>query len=355
MKSNKFAFANTRCTSHVGTIEIWQVSKILLYLCNGIFCASNPTQLVARNVSSHVIQQNQNRLYMRFFITDVFGNDKYSGNQLATFFDFGVLSSEEMQSITREINFSETTFITSSEKINDGFNVRIFTPGSEIDFAGHPTLGTAHIISKYLSKDLPGMIKLNYRAGQIPVTIANDIIWMRQNQPKFGSDLDQLMLAQTLGISVDDFDNRFPIMEVSTGLPFTIVPLKTLSALKNAKVNLTKYNDFIQQTWAKGILVYSCEAYEKYHNISSRVFVDYLGIPEDPATGSATGCLAAYLLKYNVFNSKQIELTIGQGYELNRPSELRIKAELKDSNYDINIGGKVIEIAEGDWKIKHAS
>ena len=103
-----------------------------------------------------------------------------------------------MQSITREINLSETTFITSPEKINDGFNVRIFTPGSEIDFAGHPTLGTAHIISKYLSKDSTDLIKLNYRSGQIPVTIANDIIWMKQTQRKFGSDLDKLLLAQTL-------------------------------------------------------------------------------------------------------------------------------------------------------------
>ena len=84
---------------------------------------------------------------MKFFITDVFANDKYSGNQLATFFDFGLLSTDEMQNIAREINFSETTFITSKEKINDGFNVRIFTPASEIDFAGHPTLGTAYIIS----------------------------------------------------------------------------------------------------------------------------------------------------------------------------------------------------------------
>jgi len=291
---------------------------------------------------------------MRFFITDVFGNDKYSGNQLATFFDFGTLSTDEMQNIAREINFSETTFITSDKKINDGFNVRIFTPSSEIDFAGHPTLGTAHIISKYLFKHLLGLVKLNYRVGQIPVTIINETIWMRQNQPKFGHNIDQLLLAQTLGLTDNDFDNRFPIMEVTTGLPFTIVPLKSLNAIKKAKVNLIKYNDFIQQTWAKGILIYCQEAYDKHHGISSRVFVDYLGIPEDPATGSATGCLAGYLLKYNVLNSNQIELTVGQGYEINRQSELKIKAELIDGNFDINIGGKVIEIAEGDWKIKHA-
>jgi trans-2,3-dihydro-3-hydroxyanthranilate isomerase len=288
---------------------------------------------------------------MKFFITDVFGNDKYTGNQLATFFDFGVLTSEEMQKIAREINFSETTFITSKEKNNDGFDVRIYTPGSEIDFAGHPTLGTAYIISKYILKDNLGVIKLNYRCGQIPVSLENEILWMRQNQPKFGNDLDKTLMAQTLGLSIDDFDNRFPIMEVSTGLPFTIVPLKSMNALKRSKVNLAKYNDFIEQTWAKGILIFSCDTYEKHHDISSRVFVDYLGIPEDPATGSATGCLAAYILKYNVFNNSQIELTVGQGYEINRQSELKIKAELKEGNFEINIGGKVIEIAEGDWKI----
>ena len=292
---------------------------------------------------------------MKFFITDVFANDKYSGNQLATFFDFGLLSTDEMQNIAREINFSETTFITSKEKINDGFNVRIFTPASEIDFAGHPTLGTAYIISKYLSKDSLDMIKLNYRVGQIPVIMVNDILLMRQHQPKFGHKIDNSLLAQTLGLTTDDFDNRFPIMEVTTGLPFTIVPLKTMSALKKAKVNLMKYNEFIEHAWAKGILIYTCETYEKYHDITSRVFVDYLGIPEDPATGSGTGCLAAYLLKYNIFNSDKIELTVGQGYEINRPSELKIKAELRDRNFDINVGGKVIEIAEGDWKTKNAN
>jgi trans-2,3-dihydro-3-hydroxyanthranilate isomerase len=293
---------------------------------------------------------------MRFFIMDVFGNDKYSGNQLATFFDFGKLSTDEMQNIAREINFSETTFITSAEKVNDGFNVRIFTPATEIDFAGHPTLGTAHIISNYLSKDSSGLIKLNYRVGQIPVLIEKEIVWMRQNQPKFGHNLvNKLLLAQTLGLTINDFDNRYPIVEVTTGLPFTIVPLKTMDALKKAKVDLMRYNDFIEKTLAKGILIYTCETYEKHHDISSRVFVEYLGIPEDPATGSGTGCLAAYLLKYNVFSSNHIELIVGQGYEINRPSELRINSELKNGVYDINIGGKVIEIADGDWKTKQAS
>jgi trans-2,3-dihydro-3-hydroxyanthranilate isomerase len=288
---------------------------------------------------------------MRFFITDVFGNDKYSGNQLATFFDFGQLSSEAMQKIALEMHFSETTFITSPEKVNDGYNVRIFTPVSEINFAGHPTLGTAYIINNYLSKDQSCSIKLNYPVGQIKVTLENETLWMHQNQPEFGKSTDAILMAETLGVKISDIDDRFPVMEVSTGLPFTIVPLKTMAALKKARVHLPKFFEFIEQTWAKDILIFSRETYEWHHDLSSRVFVEYLGIPEDPATGSATGCLAAYLLKYNVFKSDEIELTVGQGYEINRPSELKIKASLKNEVYNINVGGKVIEVAEGEWKI----
>ncbi len=290
---------------------------------------------------------------MKYFITDVFGNDKYSGNQLATFFDFGILSTDEMQKIAREINFSETTFITSSKINNNGFDVRIFTPVSEIDFAGHPTLGTAYIINKYIAEKTSELVNLNLRAGQIPVTIENEIVWMKQNQPRFGNNLDKALLSEVLGLSENDIDIRYPIQEVSTGLPFTIVPLRTIDSLKRAQINLTKYNNFIEQAWAKGILIFSTETHEANHDLSSRVFVNYLGIPEDPATGSATGCLAGYLLKNNVYKNNKIELCIGQGYEINRPSELKIKAELRDNNYEINVGGKVIEVAEGDWKIKH--
>mgnify|MGYP003589481188 CR=1 FL=1 len=287
---------------------------------------------------------------MKFYITDVFGNKRYSGNQLATFFDYGALSSSEMQQIAQEINFSETTFITSSEKQNDGFNVRIFTPRSEIDFAGHPTLGTAYIINKHIQKADNGIIKLNYRCGQIPVSFNNEVLWMRQNQPEFGHELDKELLATTLGLLVDDIADS-PIMEVTTGLPFTIVQLKSLDCLKRATVNLKAYNDFIKQTWAKGIMVFCFKGHEKGQDLSTRVFVNYQGIPEDPATGSATGCLAAYLLRYNILQSNKIKLTIAQGYEINRRSELYISAEQIGNTYILNVGGKVIEIAEGDWKV----
>jgi trans-2,3-dihydro-3-hydroxyanthranilate isomerase len=292
---------------------------------------------------------------MTFYMTDVFGNTRYSGNQLAVFFDFGRLTPEEMQKIAREVNFSETTFVISQEKIDGGYPVRIFTPEKEIDFAGHPTLGTACIISKYLENDKPGNINikvnLNLKAGQIPVTCIRDIWWMKHNQPQFGKNLTAELLADLLGLQANDIDDRFPIQEVTTGLPFTIVPLKTMEGLKRARVNPDKYKLFIQQSWAKGFLVFSPESYEGHQDLSSRVFVDYLGIPEDPATGSATGCLAAYLLKNKMFGVGHLNMTIGQGYEIGRPSELKISAEITGNEYDILVGGKVIEIAAGDWTI----
>jgi trans-2,3-dihydro-3-hydroxyanthranilate isomerase len=289
---------------------------------------------------------------MRYFLVDVFGNSKYAGNQLAVFLDFGRLATDEMQMIAREINFSETTFVTAREKTDGGYPVRIFTPLEEIDFAGHPTLGTAGIINRYLEEGKSGGIQLNLRAGQIPVTFAGDTLWMKLNQPGFGRNLDTDLIRDLLGLESGDIDNRFPVLEVSTGLPFTIVPMKTLDALKRARVNHAKYQDFTLQNWAKGILIFCPEPYEKHQDLSARVFVNYLGIPEDPATGSGIGCLAVYLVKHRMFGAGKLHMTIGQGYEIGRPSELSIKADKRGDVYDIDVGGKVIEVAEGEWKIQ---
>jgi len=285
---------------------------------------------------------------MNFHIVDVFGNSKYSGNQLAVFHDTGGLSSDEMQLIAREMNFSETTFVVSSVPSDGGYRVRIFTPLNEIDFAGHPTLGTAYIISKYIQQPEEHNVVLNLTAGKIPVCSSGGIWWMKQNQPIFGSTCIPEMIAEMLGLSLGDIDKTYPVTMVSTGLPFTIIPLKSLNALKKAKINSLHYKAFIGNAWAKGLLAFSRETYEENQHLSVRVFVDYLGIPEDPATGSATGCLAAYLLKYES-HSGLLKLITGQGYEIGRPSSLFIEAGISDHNYDIRVGGRVIEIAGGQW------
>lgn len=286
-----------------------------------------------------------------YFITEVFGKDRYSGNQLATFFDFGRISDKEMQLIAKEINFSETTFITNSEMNNKGYDVRIFTPASEIDFAGHPTLGTAYIINQYLTQYKTKSILLNYRKSKVLVTDDNKYLWMKQNKPEFGKKIDLHLMTKMLNLDSSDFESNIPIQEVSTGLPFTIVALKNLKSLRKSSINIKVYNDFIRNYQGKGIAIFSKEPYFKNQDLSVRVFVNYLGVPEDPATGSAAGCIASYLLKYNVFNQNSIDITIGQGFEINRPSEIKVKAQLKNEIYDINVGGRVKEISKGEWEI----
>jgi trans-2,3-dihydro-3-hydroxyanthranilate isomerase len=286
-----------------------------------------------------------------FYILDVFAESKYAGNQLAVFRNAGDIPGAEMQQLAREINFSETTFILSDEPQPDGgFDVRIFTPREEVPFAGHPTLGTAHIIRNEILKGQADEVCLNLKVGQIPVTFGADGYgWMKQVEPVFGQQHSAKILAPVLGLEVDEIDPRFPIQEVSTGLPFFIVPLKSLAALKKAKVNLEKCYDLIEKTVAKGILVFCPETYEAGNDLSVRVFVDYYGVPEDPATGSGNGCLAGYLVKYRYFGKESINVRSEQGYEIGRPSLLLLKAEDKNGKIEIFVGGKSITVARGEF------
>jgi len=287
---------------------------------------------------------------LTFYIVDVFAEKKYTGNQLAVFRRAEVLSSDEMQHIAREINFSETTFILSEEQRNGGFEVRIFTPKEEVPFAGHPTLGTAHIIRNEILQGKAEKVFLNLKVGQIPVTFSQDgYCWMKQIEPTFGQQHKPETIAAILGLDVAEIDARYPIEEVSTGLPFFIVPLKSISALKYSKIDKEKYFDLIKDTWAKGILVFCPETHEPQNDISVRVFGDYYGIPEDPATGSGNGCLAGYLVKHRYFVQKIINIRSEQGYEIGRPSLLLLKAVRGDANINISVGGKTIIVAQGEF------
>jgi len=284
----------------------------------------------------------------KFFFTDVFTTQRYGGNQLATFVDCESLSDTEMQNIAKEINFSETTFITSRIAHEGGFNVRIFTPTCEVDFAGHPTLGTAHIIRNKLQLTQADEVALNLRVGKIPVSFSQTlertpILWMKQMPATFGKQIHADTLAQILGLAVSDIDSNFPIQEVSTGFPTLIVPLKNLDSLKRAKINKEAYFAYANDAWAKLILVFSPEGYEPTHKLSVRVFADYYGIAEDAATGSANGCLAAYLA--GEFNSNSLDVLAGQGYEIGRPATLALRANA----HGIYVGGSVLDVAQGEW------
>ncbi len=288
-----------------------------------------------------------------FYIVDVFAEKKYSGNQLAVVGDAGNLDTDEMQAIACEMNYSETAFILSDKKENDGYNVRIFSLDEELPFAGHPTLGTAFIIQQYIENSKVSQVKLNLPIGPISVSFKYsysqpDLLWMKQIEPSFGRKVEKDKLAGVLNLSNSDFDDYFPPCEVSTGLPFIIVPLKNLDAVRRCVVDRKKYLEVIEGLDAKSILVFSTETYNRENDINARMFDPYHGIDEDPATGSANGCLAAYLVSHNYFNSGAISLRVEQGYEIRRPSLLYIKA--KKENHEsiiIEVGGKVFMVAQG--------
>jgi len=290
---------------------------------------------------------------LTFYIVDVFAEEKYAGNQLAVFRNARDLSDEEMQRIARETNFSETTFILSDESREGGYDVRIFTPGAEVPFAGHPTLGTAHVISREIIGKPVDQLTLNLQIGQIPVTFGStaepDVLWMKQKAPEFGATIASDTIADMLGLDPAQIDSRFPVQEVSTGLWFIIVPLTNLDAVRQARVVQEKYFALVEETEKAGILAFCPETYSRQNDLNVRVFVPYYGIEEDPATGSGNGCLASYLVKQRYFDADEIDIRVEQGYEIDRPSLIRHRARQDSGVIDVNIGGKVVSIAQGQW------
>ncbi|MEP7359317.1 MAG: PhzF family phenazine biosynthesis protein, partial [Anaerolineales bacterium] len=279
------------------------------------------------------------------YIVDVFAESKYAGNQLAVF--RGPVPEALMQRLAREMNFAETTFITNETPRDGGYDVRIFTPNEEVPFAGHPTLGTAHILRTEVAPGLPEQVALNLKVGQIPVRFG-DFYWMKQNPPEFRARLDAGVMAAVLGLDPGDIDGRFPIEEVSTGLPFIVVPLPSLTVLQRVRVNHDKYFALIANAWAKGLLVFCPEARSPENQFSVRVFVEYYGVPEDPATGSGNGCLAAYLVKHRYSGQAVIEARVEQGHQVGRPSLLHLKAADGEDGIRVEVGGQAITVAKGE-------
>lgn len=290
------------------------------------------------------------------FIVDVFAEAKFGGNQLAVVRNASSISDGEMQKIAREFNFSETTFILSDEVRDSGYDVRIFTPKEELPFAGHPTLGTAYVIQRTIIKRPIDEIGINLKVGRIPVAFTYttsgepDLQWMKQAEPSFQEiAAPKNFLAEMLQIDEGSFDPSFPAQEISTGLPTAIIPLRNLAAVKQARIDREKYFDFIERySGPKSVLVFSRETYSKDNDLNVRVFVDYFGVPEDPATGSGNGCLAAYLVKNRYLGERKVEeIRVEQGYEIGRPSLLLLSASKHASGISVSVGGRVRSVLEG--------
>jgi len=290
-------------------------------------------------------------LNLPFHIVDVFAEEKYAGNQLAVFRDDEGLPGELMQRIAKEMNFQESTFITGIDLDNLVFKVRIFTKERELPFAGHPTLGTAYVIQKAIVGRQVEKVTLDLKAGMIPVTFSYvdgeaDVLWMKQLNPVFGETHPPEPVAEFLGLEPEDIDADWPIQEVSTGVPFFMIPLRTRDAVVRTSINRDKLEAYTQGTEAKSPLVFCREPVHPENHLKVRM-IGSTG--EDPATGSANGCLAGYLAKHRYFGGPKVDVRVEQGYEIGRPSLLYLRSEDRGEEVDVYVGGKNAMVAKGEF------
>ena len=285
---------------------------------------------------------------MKFFIVDCFAEEKYQGNELLVVLTEQMISDEEQQKISREINFSETTFVLPKKQENGGYDVRIWTPNvGEVPFAGHPTLGTAHVIRHMLEDGTDHTLLLNLKVGQIPVAATAQGQTMRQNPPRFGEIISKEEIARIYGISVNDILEEYPIQWVSTGLEAVIIPLKNRAALANLRCDKDLFLSYVERHPACNCNhLFFVQTGDK--TLSARCLME--DFVEDPATGSANGNLAGYLVKHNFFDSKDITYTVHQGEDMHRHSVLHVHGSLCSDVWTIEVGGNCHIVAEGDWK-----
>ena len=283
---------------------------------------------------------------LTFYIVDVFAEEKYAGNQLAVVRGGADLSDEALGKIALEMNYSETTFILTEEETDGGYDVRIFTPGGEVPFAGHPTLGTAYVIRHEILAGPVDRVTLNLKAGKIPVDLRRSTLdapapaHLRPD-PRPGS------YGPGPHLEPADLDDRFPVQEVSTGLPALIVPLENLDALQRCKVDWERYLELAGP--GKNLYVFCPGSHaDGPGNLSARMFANDLGVPEDPATGSAAGCLAGYLVEHRYLGTDSVDVRVEQGYEIERPSLLYLQAEQEGEQTTVDVGGKVQMVARGE-------
>ncbi|NQT07997.1 PhzF family phenazine biosynthesis protein [Candidatus Bathyarchaeota archaeon] len=286
-----------------------------------------------------------------FHIVDVFAEEKYAGNQLAVFRDEEGLPGELMQRIAKEMNFQESTFITGVDLDSLVFKVRIFTKERELPFAGHPTLGTAYVIQKAIVGRQVENVTLDLKAGMIPVTFSYvdgeaNVLWMKQLNPVFGETHPPEPVAEFLGLEPEDIDADWPIQEVSTGVPFFMIPLRTRDAVVRTRINREKLAAYTQATEAKSPLVFCREPVHPENHLKVRM-IGSTG--EDPATGSANGCLAGYLAKHRYFGGPKVDVRVEQGHEIGRPSLLYLRSEDRGEEIDVYVGGKNVMVAKGEF------
>jgi trans-2,3-dihydro-3-hydroxyanthranilate isomerase len=285
-----------------------------------------------------------------FVQVDVFTSVPLEGNQLAVFADGSSLSDAEMQSLAKETNLSETTFILPRDAATErerGVRVRIFTTTEELPFAGHPTLGTAMVLRGNGNAE---EIALDLNVGRIPVRFSTrdglPFGMMTQRDPEFKSKHSREDVARAAGLAVNDIADDLPIQTVSTGNAFAIVPLKSLAALQNLSPTWTSMKAYLDKSDAKFFYFVSRKTVNPEAKLQSRM-IFYNG--EDPATGSAAGPCAAWAVHYGVVPADQ-QVLMEQGVEMKRRSQIFFSAGRNNGKIaNVRVGGHVAEVARGEF------
>jgi trans-2,3-dihydro-3-hydroxyanthranilate isomerase len=291
-----------------------------------------------------------NRRAFRFVQLDVFSSQPLEGNQLAVIPDGRGLSDADMQKIAKEMNLSETTFVLPRDAATErerGIRVRIFTVEEELPFAGHPTLGTAFVLR---GSSGAKEIALDLNVGRVPVAfeeVPGQPVFgeMTQMDPEFGARHDREAVAHASRLDHGDIDPSLPIQTVSTGVPFTIVPLRGLKNMRELNVDVRSSAEYLERSGGKFFYFVTRETVDPAARLHARM-IFYNG--EDPATGSAAGCAAAWAVAHGVIPSDQRAL-IEQGMEIKRPSRIFVRASRKDDRVvNVRVGGNVVETIRGE-------
>jgi trans-2,3-dihydro-3-hydroxyanthranilate isomerase len=291
----------------------------------------------------------------RYLHYDVFTDRRFAGNQLAVFPDAGGLTACTMQQIAREIGFAETTFVTGAEGVHTDVRMRIFTPGTEMPMAGHPVIGSAFALARE-RRIAEGSVDWVFGLNVGPTAVALEWVgdrlsfaWMTQRLPQFGPIIsDVSRVAGALGVSRDDIDAGLPVQEVSCGVPYVIVPMRTRAAVDAATpdARLMDFEAYIFTTDRQG----GSDSAVTY----SRMFAPAFGVFEDPATGSASGPLGSYLVRHGIVTASEARSMLNlQGVKLGRPSWIHISIDTSSDDISrVRVGGTAVFVAEGTMEVE---
>ncbi len=291
---------------------------------------------------------------------DVFSSRPLEGNSLAVFLDGRGLTDPEMQALAKEMNLSETTFVLPRDSATErerGVRVRIFTVREELPFAGHPTLGTAFALRSRGDEDRvsaekpgPAHVVLELNVGKVPVSFEDSpdapaFGEMTQVNPTFGIQHAREAIARATGLRTQDFDDSLPIETVSTGLPYTVTPLKSLAVMRNLQTDVKRATEYLSQTDGRFFYFVTRETVDPEARLHARMLF-YNG--EDPATGSAAGCAAAWMVAHGVAKPDE-RVLIEQGLEMKRSSRIFVRASVSDNRVvNVRVGGNAVEILRGE-------